>query len=77
MSILDYLIGIIISPAIAPIEDSVDEMENHIREDSMKGEETLEANNPTHGKECEKPESRDYLSSNGYNEVNKDYKERS
>ena len=54
MGLLDYLIGIIISPAIVPIEDSVDEMENHIREDSMNGEETLEANNPTHGKECEK-----------------------
>lgn len=72
MSLLDYLIGIIISPAIAPIEDSVDEMENHIREDSMDGEETLETNDPTHGKECEKPGSIDNLYSNGYNGVNKD-----
>lgn len=77
MGLWDYLIGFFISPAIASVEDSVEEMENRIREDFMSGEEALKANNPTHGKECEKPESMDNLSSDGYNEVNKNYKERS
>ena len=72
MGLWNYLIGFLISPLIASVEDSVDEMENHVKQDFMNGEEALKANNPTHGKECEKLGGSDNLCSNGYNEVNKD-----